>query len=127
MADFPGVELGALLGGTLAAVADAQQRLDADAMARTQAWLEHGGGDDGDLVPPPLWYTCRTIAVEVELAASVTRSSTTVAPSALPSQDARLVCRPLDPLSVSLYGYRASSALRVRLLVDARPRRIDEP
>lgn len=120
------VELGALLGGTLAAVAEAQRRLDDDAMGRTRAWLDQGGGDDGDLVPPPLWYTCRSIAVEVELSASVVRHGPPpgTAGEGL-AGGASLVCRTLDPMSVSLYGYRASAGLRVRLLVDAHPRKVD--
>jgi hypothetical protein len=109
-------ELGDLLGGTLQSVVEAQQRLDDDAQVRTQAWLDQGGDD---LVPPPLWYTCRSVAIEVELSATVVRER--AQPDQAPA--ARLVCRPLDPVAVSLYGYRASSGLKVRLLLDAAPRR----
>jgi hypothetical protein len=108
-------ELGELLGGTLRSIVEAQQRLDDDAQARTQAWLDQGGDD---LVPPPLWYTCRTVSIEVELSATVVHERRTE--SEPPT--ARLVCRPLDPVAVSLYGYQASSGLRVRLLLDAAPR-----
>jgi hypothetical protein len=109
-------ELGQLLGGTLQSIVGAQQRLDDDAQARTQAWLDQGGDD---LVPPPLWYTCRSVSIEVEMSATVVHERQ--GPAGAPVT--RLVCRPLDPVSVSLYGYQASSGLRVRLLLDAAPRR----
>jgi hypothetical protein len=101
------VELGQLLSSTVESVVAAQHKLDEFTLARAR---EREAAAPGELALPPLWYTFRRVAIEIEMAASVTRSSS-------PNGGARteLRCRPLDPAAVSLYGYQASSGLRVRV------------
>ena len=70
----PAAELGDLVAGLLGSVVSAQATLDTDAQARTDAWLNDH--DDGDLTPPPLWFTVGSTALEVQLAARVTRLAT---------------------------------------------------
>jgi hypothetical protein len=106
-APLDSVELGQLLTSTVESVVAAQHKLDEFTLARAK---EREAAAPGELVLPPLWYTFRRVAIELEMAASVSRS--------VPSSGAartELRCRPLDPTAVSLYGYQASSGLRVRV------------
>jgi hypothetical protein len=109
-------DLGELVSGAVAAVVGAQATLDADSLRRTSEWLEAG---DGDVVPPPLWYSVTNVAVELHLSATVH------APTTGPS----LRCRTVNPLTVGLFGYEAAAGVRVRLLVqrqgDVRPHRVE--
>ncbi len=96
-----------MLTSTVESVVSAQHKLDEFTLARAK---ERDAAAPGELTLPPLWYTFRRVAIELEMAASVSRS--------VPSSGAtrtELRCRPLDPTSVSLYGYQASSGLRVRV------------
>ena len=68
----PAAELGDLVAGLLGAVVSAQSTIDADAQARTDAWLNDPPGDVP--VPPPLWFTVGSTALEVQLAARVSAS-----------------------------------------------------
>jgi hypothetical protein len=106
------VQLGDLLATTLGAVAQAQDRLDAHALARREAY-EAAAADAARL--PPLWYTVRSVAVELELSAALTTSA-----QRLPGAEAQLLCRTLDPTVVSLFGFRAAAGLRVRLIAGPR-------
>jgi len=107
----PAAELGDLVAGLLGAVVSAQSTIDADAQARTDAWL-NGPPGDGPL-PPPLWFTVGSTALEVQLAARV---SATVA--GRPS----LLVRTANPVDAALLGYEASTQVRLRVVMDARPR-----
>ena len=64
---------------------------------------------EGGVALPPLWYTMSDVAIELELAASVTRVDTATGPGS------RLDARLLNPTAVSLFGYTAASGLKVSL------------
>ncbi|MDJ0807604.1 MAG: hypothetical protein QNJ78_12310 [Gammaproteobacteria bacterium] len=101
------VELGQLLANTIASVVKAQEQLDVYAAKRTQAYEE---AEAGELVLPPLWYTFSKVDVEMELSADIRKiqaDSDTLEP--------HIFSRTLNPASVGLYGYQASSGLRVRV------------
>ncbi len=102
------LELGRLLASTVDSVVAAQHKLDEFALARAK---EREAASPGELALPPLWFTFRSVSIELEMAASVTESSS----ESVSGASAQLRVRPLDPTAVSLYGYRASSGLRVRL------------
>ena len=110
LAGVVAVELGELLASAIESVVEAQSRLDADAMRRTEEFFESA---DDDLIPPPLWYTCRDVAVEIELSARVEGRATALSRPAL-------LCRTVDPTRVALYGYQASAGLRLRLHLEGR-------
>lgn len=111
-------EMGALLTGAVSAVVEAQVALDEDSLRRTTDWLD---SEAGTVVPPPMWWSLSSVALELQTSVTVRRTQT---------GQSRLACRTLDPRSVSLYGYEASSGLRMRLLVErqgpVRPRPPDE-
>jgi hypothetical protein len=102
------VELGELLANTLGAVVVAQEKLDNYTLARKQAYEQT---PDGALAIPPLWYLFNNVAVELELSAQVAHTTSETTGNLQP----HLVCRTLNPTSVSLYGYQASAGLRVRI------------
>jgi hypothetical protein len=102
-------ELGELLRSTVTAIVGVQGGLDADALARTKSWLDE---QDGSLVPPPLWFTCRSASIELELASRVVRETVEGRPTP------RLLCRTVDPTTATLFGLDASTSTRVRLLID---------
>ena len=104
-------ELGDLVAGLLGSVVSAQETLDTDAQARTDAWLNDH--DDGDLTPPPLWFTVGSTALEVQLAARVTTLA-----SGRPS----LSVRTASPVDAALLGYEASTQMRLRVVMDSSPR-----
>lgn len=101
------VELGELLANTIGAVVQAQEELDAYSSRRQQAFENTA---EGELVLPPLWYTFSAVDIELELAATVAKLEDT--------GSARMLTRTLDPTSVGLHGYAASSGLRVRVRVE---------
>jgi hypothetical protein len=98
------VALGALLVGAVEGVVAAQQVLDRDALARLTDYVDT---PQGALGLPPLWYTLADVRVDVEVAASVTRVGA--------GTGVRLEARLLNPTSVSLFGYQASSGMKVSL------------
>lgn len=49
--------------------------------------------------------------MEIELSTTVVQTGTAVAGG----DGSRLLCRPLDPTSVSLYGYQAASGTKVSI------------
>jgi hypothetical protein len=102
-------ELGELLRSTVTAIVGVQGTLDADAIARTKSWLAES---EGTLVPPPIWFSCRSVSVELELASRVITQVVGNAPTP------RLLCRTVEPLFASLFGLDASTSTRVRVLVD---------
>lgn len=101
------VELGQLLANTIASVVKAQEQLDAYAARRSQAYKE---AEAGDLALPPLWYTFSKVDVEMELSADI-RKIQVDADVAEP----HIFSRTLNPASVGMFGYQASSGLRVRV------------
>jgi hypothetical protein len=106
---------GALLTEAVGGVVQAQRRLDEDALARVAQFVST---PQGELALPPLWYTFSDIRLTLEMAATVTRLELRTAQSASPaSQEVRLDCRMLNPAAVSLFGYTASSGLKVELRV----------
>lgn len=98
------VELGELVASAVGSVVEAQSRLDADALRRTEAFLE----SSDEAAPPPLWYTCRNVSIEIQLSARVEGRATAISRPAL-------LCRTVNPTGVALYGYQASAGLRLRL------------
>jgi hypothetical protein len=97
------VSLGTLLAETVNGVVEAQRRLDEDALSRVTQFV---ATPQGETALPPLWYTFSDVTLQVELAASVTR----VGPQA-----SRLDCRLVNPAAVSLFGYSASTSVKVTL------------
>ncbi|HEV3037218.1 MAG TPA: hypothetical protein VHA33_05470 [Candidatus Angelobacter sp.] len=93
-------ELGDLLAGTAKAVVQAQKQLDTEAR---ESVLQYVKLPDGEMAIPPLWYTVKSAAIEVQLSATISGSE--------------LVCRTLNPHNVSLFGYEASAGTRIRLLI----------
>jgi hypothetical protein len=108
------VELGSLLANTIGAVVEAQERIDAYTMLRKQ---EYEAAPEGSLALPPLWYAFNKVAVEIELSATVRTSKESIEarPVAAPAPRAQLFCHTLNPAMVSLYGYQASSGLRIQV------------
>lgn len=103
-------ELGALLAGTVRAVADAQDVLDDRARQRAE---EYRAAPPGTLALPPLWYAFQDVSIDIQLSAEVVNTS--------PAQT-QLVCRTLNPLTVGLFGYSASAGTRVRVTLS--PQRV---
>jgi hypothetical protein len=97
-------ELGTLLSGLARAVVSAQDELDTHTEEATERYVE---APDGSLVLPPLAYAVKNATIEVEMAATI--------------RDANMVCRLLDPASVALFGYQASSGMRIRLAIAPSP------
>jgi hypothetical protein len=112
----PVAELGDLVAGLLGAVVAAQSTIDADAQARTDAWLNDPPGDVP--VPPPLWFTVGSTALEVQLAARVSAT--------VPGRPSLLV-RTANPVDAALLGHEASTQVRLRVVMDARPRAATPP
>ncbi len=100
--------LASLLVHAVEGVVAAQRVLDEDALARVTEFVQT---PQGDLVLPPLWFTFREAKLTLEMAATVSRVSARRAGS----NDVRLDCRLLNPAAVSLYGYAASSGIKLEL------------
>jgi hypothetical protein len=100
--------LASLLVHAVEGVVAAQRVLDEDALARVTEFVQ---SPQGDLVLPPLWFTFSQAKLTLEMAATVSR----VRARSAGSNDVRLDCRLLNPASVSLYGYAASSGIRLEL------------
>jgi hypothetical protein len=98
--------LSALLVGAVDGVVQAQARLDRDALSRLTDYIDT---PQGGLALPPLWYTVSDVRIDLEAAASVTRLE------ARRGGAVRLDARLVNPASVSLFGYQASSGLKVTL------------
>ncbi len=113
MADSTGqrAALADLLAGAVDGVVQAQRRLDQDALVRVAEFIDTPAGG---VALPPLWYTLSDVGIELELAASVARLE------ARPAGPVRLDARLLNPTSVSLFGFSASSGLRVSLRLSPR-------
>ena len=103
--------LGGLLAGAVDAVVQAQRRLDQDALSRVTRYIE---SPLGGVALPPLWYTFTEVNIDLELAVRVTRLEERIG-GAL-----RLDARLLNPTSVSLFGYSASSGLKVSMRLGVR-------
>ena len=108
----PAAELGDLVAGLLSSVVAAQETIDTDAQARTDAWLND---TSGELTPPPLWFTVGSTALEVQLAARVTASAS-------PTKRPTLLVRTANPVDAALLGFEASTQVRLRVVMDSRPR-----
>ncbi len=104
------VELGRLLANTIASVVQAQEQLDAYTERRTRAYQD---AEHGDLALPPMWYTFSNVSIDMELSATVARVETAESVS-----EPHIFSRTLNPTSVGLFGYQASTGLRVRVDVD---------
>jgi hypothetical protein len=101
-------ELGVLLAGAVRAVASAQDVLDDHARQRAEAYQKAA---PGSLTLPPLWYAFDVVTVDIELSSEVVRTtSSNDAPG-----ETQLLCRTLNPLTVGLYGYSASTGTRVHV------------
>jgi len=104
------VELGQLLSNTIASVVQAQEKLDQYTERRQQAY---DAAVAGDLALPPLWYVFSNVAIEMELSASVAE----VYKADSDKPEPYIMSRTLNESSVGLYGYQASSGLKVRVLM----------
>jgi hypothetical protein len=91
-------ELGDLLAKTVGAVLQAQDQLDAHSAKSTAEFVATPAGT---LTIPPLSFLIKEAAIDIEMAATISAS--------------HLVCRLVNPQSVGLFGYQASSGTRVRL------------
>jgi hypothetical protein len=100
-------ELGVLLAGAVRAVASAQDALDDHARQRAEAYRT---APPGSLTLPPLWYAFDAVTVDIELSSEVVRNTSTGGPG-----ETQLLCRTLNPITVGLYGYSASTGTRVRV------------
>ncbi len=107
------VELGNLLANTIASVVSAQEQLDLYTENRRRAFEQ---SEDGEFALPPVWYLFKHVRLDLELSGSVAR----VRPANQPDKAAQphLVARTLNPSMVSLYGYQASSGLRVSVDIE---------
>ena len=101
-------ELGVLLAGAVRAVASAQDVLDDHARERAEAYVT---APPGSLTLPPLWYAFDVVTVDLELSSEVVRNSS----SNGGPDETQLLCRTLNPLTVGLYGYSASTGTRVHV------------
>jgi len=104
------VELGNLLSNSIADVVRAQEKLDLYTAQRQQAYQD---AEPGQFALPPVWYLFRRVSLEMELSASV--ATVALSDNADEEGQPHLVCRTLEPSMVSLYGYQASSGMRVRV------------
>lgn len=107
------VELGNLLANTVAGVVSAQERLDTYTEQRRRAYE---AAEPGQFALPPVWYLFRRVSLEMELSASVAKIA--LSKTTNDNGQPHLVCRTLDPTMVSLYGYQASSGMRVRVEIE---------
>ena len=102
------VALGNLLANTIGSVVDAQEKIDAYTERRR---LAYESAPEGSLALPPIWYVFNNVSVEMELSAAVGEISTDIHPNPMP----HLVCRTLDPATVSLYGRESAAGLKIRV------------
>jgi hypothetical protein len=103
--------LAALLASAVDGVVQAQALLDRDALQRLTQYIDT---PQGGITLPPLWYTVADAAIDIEAAATVTRLD------ARRGGAVRLGARLLNPAAVSLFGYQASSGLKVALRLTPR-------
>ena len=101
-------ELGALLAGTVTAVVEAQDVLDAHARERA---AEYAAAEPGSLALPPLWYAFDEASIDLELSTEAVR----VTPTEGGPVRTHLLCRTVNPVTVGVYGYRSAAGTRVRL------------
>jgi hypothetical protein len=109
--------LASLLAHTVEGVVAAQRVLDNDALARVTGFVQT---PRGELVLPPLWFTFREAKITLEMAATVTRVQARGPANAAGVADGkdgnvRLDCRLVNPAAVSLFGYAASSGIKLEL------------
>lgn len=104
--------LAQILAGAVEGVVQAQRRLDEDALSRITDFIDT---PPGGLALPPLWYTLSDVGIELEMSASVARLG--VGPA---GAGVRLDARLLNATSVSLFGFSASSGMRVSLRLSPR-------
>jgi len=106
--------LAALLAEAVDGVVQAQRRLDQDALDRVTQYV---ATPQGGMALPPLWFGFSEVKLQLELAASITRVTTTPAESAAAplGNGVRLDCRLVNPAAVSLFGYSAASGFKVSL------------
>jgi hypothetical protein len=104
--------LAQILAGAVDGVVQAQRQLDADALTRVAQFIDTPAGG---LTLPPLWYTFSDVGIELEMSASVARLDLQPRGGAV-----RLDARLLNPTAVSLFGFSASSGMRVSLRLSPR-------
>jgi hypothetical protein len=104
--------LAQILAGAVDGVVQAQRKLDEDALARVTDFIDTPAGG---LSLPPLWYTLSDVGIELEMSASVARLDLQPRGGAV-----RLDARLLNPTAVSLFGFSASSGMRVSLRLSPR-------
>lgn len=107
-----------LLAEAVAGVVQAQRVLDADASSRVQTYFEAA---QGETVLPPLWFSFGQVKLELEMSSAIVRPKAPRA-GAVPDVkgDVQLMGRMLNPTTVCLFGYAASSGLRVTLTLEPR-------
>jgi hypothetical protein len=106
------------MGAAVSGVLEAQRRLDTDALDRVTQYVST---PQGGLALPPLWYTFSDVTLMLEMAATVTRVEARSANStSADAREVRLDCRLVNPAAVSLFGYTASSGLKVALRLTPR-------
>lgn len=93
-------ELGDLLCGLARSIVRAQDELDQHASRQATQYVQL---PSGTLAMPPLWYTVKNAVVEVAMAGVL--------------QSQQMICRLVNPAGVAMYGYEASSGVRVRISI----------
>jgi hypothetical protein len=111
------VPLGVLLAEAVAGVVQAQRVLDEDAQSRVHSYFD---APQGETVLPPLWFTFGQVKIELELASAVARAQGVPSGTPVGRREVQLMGRMLNPTAVSLFGYAASSGLRVSLTLEPR-------
>lgn len=101
-------ELGVLLAGAVRAVVSAQDVLDGHARQLAEAYQAVPAGSPA---LPPLWYALDAISLDIELSSEVVHTSGSAEQAGIP----QLLCRTLNPLTVGLFGYSASTGTRVHI------------
>jgi len=92
--------------GAVSAVVDAQRALDDDARLRATEFVD---APAGTLAVPPLWFALDSVSLDVEMSSQMVQSKTDT------GVDTSFLCRMLNPTTVGLFGYAASTGMRVRL------------
>jgi hypothetical protein len=108
-------DLSEILIRAVEAVVTSQETLDAYSERRQQIF---DATPEDELALPPLWYTIKQVAIELEMSASVMQRR--VVTETGEQIETRLNVHTLNPTNVSLFGYQASAGLRVRVLIGQR-------
>lgn len=100
------VPLPRLLGSVIDGLLHAQDQLNRHASERATEYVQT---PSGTLAMPPLWYAFDKVRVDLEMSATVASVGSGA------GTEATFLCRLVNPAAVSLFGYQASSGLRISM------------